>query len=198
VQNVRGKRKRRHQVRKLTLILALVLSINYLHGQSNYKFDCKSDSVAYFKTRQLADFGIQKIMTFYYSFDNGSVPGQYHYIFWQDTLTGHFIKIGCCNQLCIKDTSLKAINDLFNYYEQNRIDTFTEDIKSEISISHDMGYFISVYYPNKTRRYNIRNYQRGIEFQKDVKRPNEKDSKQQKDPRLIWLDKAETFARQFD
>jgi hypothetical protein len=183
---------------KFTSILAFVLCINCLHGQSKYKFNCKADSIAYDKTRQLADNGIQNIITFNYRYDNGSVSGEYYYIFWQDSITGHYIKIGCCNQPCIRDTSALVLKDLFNYYEQNRIDTITAEIESTISMSHDMGYFISVYYPNKTKHYNIRNHQRGVGIQIDGKRVDGKETFPLKDPRLIWLNKAETLARQFD
>jgi len=181
--------------KKIIVILLTSFTLTLFAQTSNHsRFLCQSDSVSYYTVKSLADNGIQAIMTFYYAYDNGRTPGETHYIIWLDNnFNGHLKKVTGCDNPIIKDTILnKSIHDIFDFYTSNQIDTITKDIESRVSMSHDMGYYIKVYLPNKTKDYNIRNFQRGVGVFVDGKRTDGKETFNLKDPRIIWINLFET------
>ncbi|ACU60368.1 hypothetical protein [Chitinophaga pinensis] len=93
--------------------------------------------------------GIDTIMLCKYIFDNGSLPGEKGFILWIDNGQG-YVK-SYFNNASHEPTNNKAMSfdsrDLIDYFFINRLDTVTSTPKSEIWISHSLGYSIQLYVP---------------------------------------------------
>jgi hypothetical protein len=150
----------------------------------NSRFFCVSDSINHFAVTGLVDNGIKPIMTFNYDYNNGRVPDAVQYVLWLDNEVGHMKIITGCDKITIKDTTFSTeIHNLFDYYKLNRIDTITRELEPpKIRMSHDMGYYITVYLPEKKEHYYIRDYERACNL---------------KDPRVLWVNMFEKIVRCF-
>ena len=163
----------------------------------NSRFFCVADSISYFTVKNLADSGVTQIMTFHYDYDNGRVPKAVHYIIWLDNGVGFLKSINGCDNTSIKDSSnLTGIQKIFDFFHANRIDTITRQLEPEIWMSHDMGYYITVYLPGENRHYNIRNYERGIGYKTDGQRTDKKKPSYLTDPRVLWVNLFESVIKQ--
>jgi len=94
--------------------------------------------------------GIDTVMLCKYIFDNGSLPVERAFVLWLDNGLG-YVKSFFNNQKhqpTQNKTSLFDSRTLINYFFINRIDTVTSEPKSEVWISHSLGYSIQLYAPD--------------------------------------------------
>ncbi|WP_218155320.1 hypothetical protein [Chitinophaga sp. YR627] len=93
---------------------------------------------------------IDTVMLCKYIFDNGSLPGEKGFVLWVDN--GHGYVKSYFNNSRHEPTSNEVISfdskELIDYFFINRLDTVTSDPKSEIWISHSLGYSIQLYAPD--------------------------------------------------
>jgi hypothetical protein len=199
---VMGKRKIDNRKQKnISILTKLILTNLFLtlltltsFGQKqrlvgdNSRFFCVADSINYFTVKNLVDSGVSQIMTFHYDYDNGRVPEAVQYIIWLDKEVGFLKSIIGCDHTSIKDSSnVTGIQSIFDFFHANRIDTITRQLEPEIWMSHDMGYYITVYLLGANKHYNIRNYERGIGYKTDGQRTDKKKPSYLTDPRVLWV-----------
>lgn len=94
--------------------------------------------------------GIDTVMLCKYIFDNGSLPVERAFVLWLDNGLG-YVKSFFNNQKhqpTQNKTSPFDSRTLINYFFINRIDTVTSEPKSEVGISHSLGYSIQLYAPD--------------------------------------------------
>jgi hypothetical protein len=163
------------QIKMRTIIITTILSFicSASFGQLELPntvvkgFTCTSDSLSHIKTLELLNNDIDTFASFRYDYDNGRSENAITYILWIDQGIGFMNKFGGCDEIKSDTTYTLNISDLFIYFEENRIDTLTKPIETEISQSHDMGYYISIYLPELARSYNVRDYERMWEYEND-------------------------------
>jgi len=178
----------------LTLLTLTAFGQKQRLVEDNSHFFCLSDSINYYTVKNLVDSGIKQIMTFHYDFDNGRVTEAVYYIIWLDKGVGFLKSIKGCDHTSIKDSSnLAGIQQIFDFYHANRVDTITSQLDPEVLMSHDMGYYITVYLPVENKGYNIRNYERGIGYKTDGQRTDKKKPSYLTDPRVLWLNLFESI-----
>jgi hypothetical protein len=94
--------------------------------------------------------GIDTVILCKYIFDNGSLPIEKAFILWLDN--GESYVKSFFNNLRHQPTQNKIVSfdskALINYFFENRIDTVPSKPKSEMWISHSLGYSIQLYIPS--------------------------------------------------
>ena len=168
----------------MTLLTLIVFGQKQRLDGDNSRFFCVSDSIYLYAVTRLVDNGVKPIMTFKYDYNNGRVLEAVQYILWLDNEVGHMKIITGCDKITIKDTTFSTeINNLFDYYKLNRIDTIKRELDPpKIRMSHDMGYYITVYLTGKKEHYYIRDYERADNLI---------------DPRVLWVNMFEKIVRCF-
>lgn len=108
------------------------------------------DKVSEIFACDLTTKGIDTVMLCKYLFDNGSLPIEKAFVLWLDNGNG-FVK-AFFNNSKHQPTENKTIPFhsalLINHFFSNRLDTVTSEPKSELWISHSLGYSIQVYTKN--------------------------------------------------
>ena len=103
---------------------------------------------------------VDTVMLCKYIFDNGSLPIEKAFIVWLDN--GHGYAKAFFNNPKHQPTQNKTIpfdsKTLINYFFVNRIDTVTSEPKSEMWISHSMGYSIQLYTPGSFYRERLTDF----------------------------------------
>jgi hypothetical protein len=98
----------------------------------------------------LASKGIDTVMFCKYIFDNGSLPKERAFALWLDKGQG-FVKAFFNNskhQPTENGIVSFDVKSLVDYFFLNRLDTVTTEPKSEVSISHSLGYSIELKVPS--------------------------------------------------
>ena len=94
--------------------------------------------------------GIDTVLLCKYIFDNGSLPIEKAFVLWLDK--GHGFAKAFFNNPKHQPTENKIISFnsrlLIDYFFVNKIDTMTSDPKSDMWISHSLGYSLQLYTPN--------------------------------------------------
>lgn len=104
--------------------------------------------------------GIDTVMLCKYIFDNGSLPIEKAFILWHDNGQGYVKSF--FNNPKHQPSQNKTIpfdsKTLINYFFVNRIDTVTSEPKSEMWISHSLGYSVQLYTPNHFYRERLTDF----------------------------------------
>jgi len=121
------------------------------------RFLCVADSINYFSIKSLTDRRIQLIFSILYDYDNGRVSEAKHYILWKDNETGRMKTITGCDNPSTSDSSfILEPGNLFNYFDSCKIDTISRELTMISMMSHDMGYFVTVYLSGQEKSFRIR------------------------------------------
>ncbi|MGZ4034756.1 MAG: hypothetical protein ACXVPU_11390 [Bacteroidia bacterium] len=111
-----------------------------------FKIDVVSETFAC----DLKSKGIDTIMLCKYIFDNGSLPMEKAFVFWQNKGKGYLKAF--FNNEHHEPTENAEVSiewaDIYNYFFINRIDKVTTDPKPTFYMSHSMGYSIQFFSPN--------------------------------------------------
>jgi hypothetical protein len=94
--------------------------------------------------------GIDTVLLCKHIFDNGSLPIEKAFILWTDKGKGYLKSFFNNPQHSPTENEIVLFESesLINYFFENRIDTVKTKPKSDIMISHSMGYSVQLYTPN--------------------------------------------------
>ncbi|MET4108886.1 hypothetical protein [Hymenobacter sp. UYP22] len=142
---------------------------------------------------QLRQAGVDSIMTFLYDYDNGTVEDAVYHIVWIKKKQGFIKTLRNCTIPSIAVQTSNKVGSLFAFYTQNKFWDLPE--LQRCNQSHDMGYYIVVYLPNKVGHYNVRNCQRHQLKKVGKALPGEAPKQLEKDPRSVLVDMLEGFIK---
>lgn len=132
--------------------------VRYVGDES--PFSCKGDSIEHAFLEKLKSQGIDTVITALYDFDNGRVEHSQHNIFWKQNGISWLRTIKGCDNIA-GDTILKVnLSEIFAYIDATKFKSIEEPIRTEVIISHNMGYFISAFLSTGQLDINVRDYQR--------------------------------------
>jgi hypothetical protein len=144
---------------------------------------------------RLRHLGVDSVLTFHYDYDNGSLPEAVTYVVWHQAGHSHLQAFRGCDTLSLPTGPPRAVDTLFTFYQQQRLDTLPAQIPITNSrASHGLGYTIAVYLPQGRKYFFVRDEQRQWEKPQETL-PGEEPSAPQKDPRSRWLDLLEQLVK---
>jgi hypothetical protein len=146
----------------LVLIMAVLSSAGQKvrHVRDESTFLCKGDSIEHSFLKKLKLQGVDTIITALYDFDNGRAEHSRHNIFWVHHGGNWLRSFTGCDHISADTTMEVNIKELFAYIGKAKFKGTEEAIETELYMSHNMGYFISISLPHRKININVRDYQR--------------------------------------
>ena len=148
-----------------TVLILLILSfpaasqkVRYVGDEST--FLCKGDSIEHLFLQKLKLQGVDTIITALYDFDNGRVEYSKHNILWKHNGISWLRSFKGCDNISGDTTMEIQIKVLLAFIDTAKFKKIQEPIETEVNISHDMGYFISIIFPNRNIQIDVKDYQR--------------------------------------
>ncbi len=121
------------------------------------KFLCKSDSIYFYEIARLVDKKVDGIVSLRYDYDNGRVERARTFIFWKDDSIQKLRTYSGCDSIVNDTVQNFPVELVFQFYKDHQLDTLKNQgrIKSSLWVSHNMGYFVTIYLPGKTEKFRV-------------------------------------------
>jgi hypothetical protein len=132
--------------------------IRYVGDEST--FLCKGDSIDHSFLEKLKLQGVDTIITAIYDFDNGRVEHSKHNVLWKRNGVSWLRTFNGCDVVSGDTTRKVNMDEILAYIDTAKFKGIEEPIETEVLISHNMGYFISISLPNRKIYIDVRDYQR--------------------------------------
>lgn len=132
-------------------------------------FLCIGDSLNHSFISDLKQQNIDTIFSLLYDYDNGRVEKAQHLVIWTKEGKSHIRKIRGCDNITSDTTYVVELKPIIAFIARTKFRDLLEPIKSDMIVSHSMGYFTSVELGERTFELNVRDYHlRKTEANKDA------------------------------
>ncbi len=121
-------------------------------------FLCIGDSLSHNFISNLKQQRVDSIISILYDYDNGRVEKAQHLIMWTKEGKSQVRKIRGCDDITSDTTYAVQLKPILVFISKTRFKGLSEPIKSDINVSHSMGYFTLVELGKRTFEVNVRDY----------------------------------------
>ncbi len=124
----------------------------------NSTFLCIGDSLSHNFISDLKTQRVDSIISILYDYDNGRVEKSLHLIIWTMEGKSQIRKIRGCDDITSDTTYAVELKPIFAFIEKTKFKGLSEPIKSDMDVSHSMGYFTSVEIGKRAFELNVRDH----------------------------------------